>query len=30
MTDKFHQKIHRVISEIEEELRNIERLLFLV
>ncbi len=27
MTDKFHQKIHRVISEIEEELGNIERLL---
>lgn len=27
MTDKFHQKILRVISEIEEELGNIERLL---
>ncbi len=27
MTDKFHQKIHRVVSEIEEELGNIERLL---
>jgi len=27
MTDKFHQKIYRVVSEIEEELGNIERLL---
>ena len=27
MSDKFHQKIHRVISEMEEELGNIERLL---
>lgn len=27
MTDKFHQKIYRVISEMEEELKNIERLL---
>lgn len=27
MTAKFHQKIHRVISEIEEELGNIDRLL---
>ena len=27
MTDKFQRKIHRVISEIEEELGNIDRLL---